>query len=173
MQAQNDAGELYSVECVRDGKDVDSGEDEINNVEHEPEEWLKFWDDMSGKQLDSSRTKRARQDEIERINKMQVWEKVPTARCWERTGKRPVGTRWVDVDKGDQDHPNHRSRLVAQEIKTNAQPELFSATPPLEYVKYLLSRCASRQRKRRGDRGKSKIMIQDVKNAYFYAPAKR
>ena len=93
MQAQNDASKIYSVECVRDNGSSDHGEADLDSVEHEPEEWMKFWDDMSGKQLDPARTRQARQDEIDRVNKMQVWEKVPTAQCWERTGKRPIGTR--------------------------------------------------------------------------------
>eukprot|EP00974_Lingulodinium_polyedra_P010180 977891-Lingulodinium_polyedra.AAC.1 len=50
-----------------------------------------------------------------------------------------MGIRWVGVNKGDQDHPEYRSRLVAKEIKTHRNDELFAATPPLEAKKMLMS----------------------------------
>ena len=34
-----------------------------------------------------------------------------------RHGRGPRYTRWVDVNKGDEDAPNHRSRYVAKEVK--------------------------------------------------------
>ena len=58
---------------------------------------------------------------------------------------------------------------MAKEIKTDNRPELFAATPPLEFIKYLISRCASRQRRARP----SRLMIQDISKAYFFAPATR
>ena len=64
--------------------------------------------------------------------KHQVYEKVPTEECWRETGAAPIGTRWVDVNKGDDGKPEYRSRLVAKEIKTNKREDLFAATPPLE-----------------------------------------
>ena len=50
--------------------------------------------------------------------KHQVYVNVPLKECWEKTGKDPVGTRWVDVNKGDDQKPDYRSRWVAQEIKS-------------------------------------------------------
>ena len=41
-----------------------------------------------------------RHEEMEEV-KHRVYHKVPIKECWERTGKNPIGTRWVDVDKGD------------------------------------------------------------------------
>ena len=75
----------------------------------------------------------------------------------------------MDTNKGDRDHPKIRSRLVAQEINRLKQPELFAATPPVEYIRYLLSRCASSQWTKRPTR----VMLNDVKKAYFNAPATR
>ena len=51
--------------------------------------------------------------------------------CWANTGKDPIGTRWVDVKKGDDVNPEYRSRLVAKEIKRDNREDLFAATPPL------------------------------------------
>ena len=59
--------------------------------------------------------------------------------CWDETGKEPIGTRWVDVNSGDEVNPDYRSRLVAQEIQRDRREDLFAATPPLEAKKLLLS----------------------------------
>ena len=65
--------------------------------------------------------------------------KVPIEECWANTGKEPIGTRWVDVSKGDEANPEYRSRLVAQEIKRDNRDDLFAATPPLEAKQMLMS----------------------------------
>ena len=100
---------------------------------------------------------------------MGVYKKVPIDQCLKRTGRRPIGTRWVDVNKGDLTNAKHRSRLVAQELNVSKMPELFAATPPIECIRYLVSCCASSQWSSKPTR----IMIQDVKKAYFFAPARR
>ena len=41
----------------------------------------------------------------------------------------PIGCRWVDINKGDEDNPEYRSRLVAKEIKKDRNQDLFAATP--------------------------------------------
>ena len=49
--------------------------------------------------------------------------------------------RWADISTGDELHPKYRSRILAKEIKIDTRPELFAATPPLEFIKNLISRC--------------------------------
>ena len=71
-----------------------------------------------------------------------VWTTVPQAKARRQTGKPPIGTRWIDVNKGDTRRPKYRSRLVAKEYKVDARPELFAATPPTEYLRMLLSKAA-------------------------------
>ena len=44
----------------------------------------------------------------------------------------------MDVNKGDEDRPEYRSRLVAKELKTDKRDDLFAATPPLEALKLLI-----------------------------------
>ena len=34
---------------------------------------------------------------------MHVFDKVPIAQCWERTGKAPLKARWVDIDEEARD----------------------------------------------------------------------
>ena len=72
-----------------------------------------FWDDLSGKPLDTEMVLKAREDEMGEFAKHGVYEKVPVSECWNSTGKPPIGTRWVDVNKGDDQNPDYRSRLVA------------------------------------------------------------
>jgi hypothetical protein len=57
----------------------------------------------------------------------------------EKAGRKPIGVKWVDVNKGDEGRPEYRSRLVAKEIKKDKREDLFAATPPLEALKILLS----------------------------------
>ena len=164
-QARLDSADMYSLVC----RDLDDGLYDVGHIQHEPEEWKAYWDDLSGEKLDTELTKAARAEEIEGIKKMKVYEKVPISMCLSETGKRPIGKRWVDTNNGDKSKPKVRSRLVAQEINKFKQPELFAATPPVEYIRYLISCCASSQWTSRPTR----IMTQDVKTAYFYAPATR
>ena len=82
---------------------------------------------------------------------------------------RPIGTRWVDTNKGDKANPKIRSRLVAQELNRSKMPELCAATPPLEFIKFLISLCATSQWTSRPAR----LMVCDVKKAYFDAAATR
>ena len=62
-------------------------------------------------------------------------------------GKPLITTRWVDTNKGSEEEPNYRARLVAREIKKDNRLDLFSATPPLEAMKALISKCAHGQSK--------------------------
>ena len=80
-----------------------------------------------------------------------------------------MGTRWVDTNKGDGKSPKARCRIVAQELKTHTDFELFAATQLVECVTFLLACAASGQRKSRP----SCLMIVGVKKAYFYAPSAR
>ena len=164
-QARMDSADVYSIVC----EDLIDGLYEINHIEHEPEIWKSYWDDISGEKLDRDLTIAARREEIRGVHDMKVYKKVPIKMCISETGKRPIGTRWVDTNKGDKANPKIRSRLVAQELNRFKCPELFAATPPLEFIRYIISRCASSQWSPRPTR----IMINDVKKAYFNAPATR
>jgi hypothetical protein len=47
-------------------------------------------------------------------------------------GGKIIGVRWVDVNKGDSEKPDMRSRLVGQEFNTGKNGELYASTLPLE-----------------------------------------
>ena len=65
--------------------------------------------------------------------------------CRDETDVAPVGVRWIDYGKGDSEHLELRSRLVVQETKRVSSiakddvASTFSATPPLESLRLLLS----------------------------------
>ena len=51
------------------------------------------------------------------VHEKEVYHKVPRREA-EKNHWKVVKTRWIDVNKGDKDNPNHRSRLVAKEFNT-------------------------------------------------------
>ena len=92
------------------------------------------------------------------------------------TGKGPIGTRWIDINEGDELNPDHRSRLVAQQVKySSKEKNIFAATPPLEAQKLLFSMAVTEGIGcQRGEREKGlKLGFIDIYRAYFYAPARK
>ena len=65
----------------------------------------RIWDDISGKELEWALVVAARIEEMEEFRKHGVYIKVPIKECMERTGKKPIGVRWVDINKGDHVSP--------------------------------------------------------------------
>ena len=76
-----------------------------------------FIDERTGQVLDPKRVKTARQEEVEFMRKIALFDVVDLLEAWDRTGKAPVTTRWVDVNKGTEEDPDVRSRFVARDFK--------------------------------------------------------
>ncbi len=93
-------------------------------------QFLDAYDDVSGAPLDPKEVYRARKEEVKFIQDMNLYDKVPVEECWKNTGKAPIGTKWLDISKGDHTNPKYRSRCVAKEIAYDKQEGLFAATPP-------------------------------------------
>ena len=117
------------------------------------------WDDHIGESLDTKKVKEARQLEMEYYDKMHVFDKVPIAPSWERTGKAPLKARRVDIDKGTR----YRSRWVAKQFKGSDSEEWFAATPPIEALRALISHTTSGPKKKA-------LTVCDVSRVSFYAP---
>ena len=140
----------------------------------QPEEG-EFWDSVSGVPLKPQLVKRAREEEMREFSKHGVYVKVPVKECLERTGRKPIGVKWVDINKGDEESPEYRSRLVAKGIKRDKREDLFAATPPLEALKILLSLALTEGTgyvKGREEEG-MKIEFIDIKRAYLQAEVRR
>ena len=100
-------------------------------------------DSVNGQLLLEALVRAARKLELEYFESKQVWEKVPRSEALARTGKRPISVRWIDVNKGDDDDPKLRSRLVAREIRKPGEDPIFAPTPPLESLRTILSLAAT------------------------------
>ena len=93
------------------------------------------YDEYTGLQFDPTLTRKARDSELDFLNKLGTWLVVPRQQAID-DGYKVIGTRWVECNKGDAESPNVRSRLVAQETKrvSSIAPEdvaaTFAATPP-------------------------------------------
>ena len=121
----------------------------------------KFYDNITGAELDRDRVMEARRVETDFFKKMGVFERI-TRDSAVRDNIPIIPVRWVDVDKGT----IYRSRLVAKEFKKCEKPELFAATPPLECMKMLIAKLAMAS-------GKYRMLHVDVSRAYMHAKATR
>ena len=102
-------------------------------------------DDVSGAYLDPVLVAEARKSEMKFFSDMQVYDRVPLFEMLKNQGK-IIKTRWIDVNKGDAQSPNYRSRLVGKEFKTYADDSLYASTPPLEALRLVMSRAATTDR---------------------------
>ena len=157
---------------------MDLGSLEVN-VEGEP--WEEMADELDGDDVDDEvgsdagfdpqLLSAARAEEIQFMHELGVWEQSTSQECWERTGRRPTSTKWVDVDKGRDGEVLVRSRLVARDFKVKGDSrgfDVFAATSSLE-LKRLLFRMARTSGSVGGhDReGPVKLMFIDVKKAHL------
>ena len=72
-----------------------------------------------------------------------VWKKIPRAEAVKR-GWNIIKTKWLDINKGDLEQPDYRSRFVGKEFRQDDGMEgLFAATPPLESLRSLISDAAT------------------------------
>lgn len=124
------------------------------------------YDDITGMPLDRKKVQDARREEIDYVHKKQVWEKITRAEAMRR-GIKIIKTRWIDINKGDDQKPVYRSRFVAKEFNTGEVPGLFAGTPPLEAARYLVHEAAT------WDGTEKVMMINDVARAFFEAAAIR
>ena len=109
------------------------------------------------------------------VKSKQLWVKRPKSECWQRTGRPPVSVRWFDTNKGDNQNPNIRSRLVARQIRHPGQDAVFAPTTLLEALRTLLSLAATdlpgraaRVRDLRSPK-KTQVSFVDISRAYVNA----
>ena len=135
------------------------------------------YDTNTGAELDLEKVAAARKEELDWVQRQCIYKKVD-AEDARKFGKVPITIKWVDRNKGDNERPNYRSRLVCREIKRahNAEhiPEYasFSAMPPLEALKILLSLMVTLKVSKR-NRKPLKVRLIDISRAHFYGQAQR
>ncbi|CAE7031422.1 unnamed protein product [Symbiodinium sp. CCMP2592] len=164
---------------VPDSAPVIDEEEEVFNHLPEASDPIEgpVYDSNTGAELDLEKVAAARKEELEWVRKQDLYEKVPEEQA-KAAGKMPITMKWVDRNKGDNERPNYRSRLVCREVKRakNAEfiPEFasFSAMPPLEAVKLLLSLMVTLKVAKKS-RSPLKLRLIDISRAHFYGKAQR
>ena len=74
-------------------------------------------DNITRERLSLEAVQTARREELEFMDQLAVLRKVSVELCWSETDAKPIGTMWLDINKGDGDRGFIRSRLVATELK--------------------------------------------------------
>ena len=134
-----------------------------------------FRDDISGQVLHDSIVAEAQKKEMDYFDLKQVWELRSKEECMKVTGKKPITVRWVLTNKGDDEQPNYRARLVARQIRHAGIESIFAPTPPLEAVRTVLSLAATRlpgdSEMCRDPASEERIQLSflDISRAYFNA----
>ena len=128
------------------------------------------WDDVKGGRLKMEDLRRARKEEVGYMTTRGIWKVVPVAMCWQNTGEKPIGVRWVDINKGSEEVPDVRCRLVARDFKNKkdaGREDMFAATPPVEAERMALSRAVTRSKRADGRRRIRTFMFIDAKKAHL------
>ena len=89
------------------------------------------------------------------MNKIQLYEEVDAQECWGKTGKAPISTTWVGLNKGTQKAPDVGFRIVARDFKPKGQKDrgdLFAAMPPVEAKRLPFQKAVRENARRRQER---------------------
>eukprot|EP00973_Karenia_brevis_P052095 7235856-Karenia_brevis.AAC.1 len=77
------------------------------------------------------------------MDKFGVWVAASRSDSIKSMGRGLIPTRWVNVNKSSEELPEVRSRILVQETKHVSKhmtaEMVFSATPPLECLRMLIS----------------------------------
>ena len=147
-----DGWQEYASRIKRAKANIPEDKDiEIQEFEADPADFDESMNDdeeLEGAELaediDPKLLEAARKEEIAFMVNLGMWERATYEECKLNTGRGPVSTRWVDVDKGRNGEHDVRSRLVARDFKVRGDGrefDVFAAMPPLE-AKRLLFRMA-------------------------------
>ena len=123
-----------------------------------------YWDDLKSEILDPELAKKARREEVEVFKMREVYELVPRSSV--PRGRKVIGVRWVETNKGSAEQPKVRSRLVAQEFARGKTPEdMYAPTPSLLATRWMVSEATSQ-----GAHGPGGVraMVLDFKRAFLY-----
>ena len=107
--------------------------------------YLEVYDAITGALSDPALVSAGRTEEITFLKQVGAYKYDAISNCKAATGKSPVPTGWVDVNKGDITTPLVRCRWVIKETRhktsmdTSDPSQTFSATPPYEALRFLIS----------------------------------
>ena len=121
--------------------------------------------------LNPEMVKKARKLEMHYMEELKVLEDSDRDACMAETGRPPIPTDWIDINKGDSLRPNYRSRLVCQETRGRSKGRLaatFAATPSCEAFKLQLSLMMTGPRSQ-VERDDDVLVLLDISRAHLTA----
>ena len=80
--------------------------------------------------LDAGKVIEARTKEVTFLSDKRVYDKIPRHQA-QRSKWKIIKTRWIDINKGDDENPVYRSRLVGKEFNDGQMDGLFAPPAPL------------------------------------------
>ena len=96
---------------------------EVNQDEEYAADEREF-DELSGRWLDGDKVTDARSEEISYMEKeLDMFVPATWEECVEETGRPPISTKWVDVNKGTVQNQIIRSRLVARDFRVKDESD--------------------------------------------------
>ena len=134
-----------------------------------------FVDDLTGLPLPPELCRAARKKEIDYFRSKGVWDIRSINEARRVMGRSPISVRWVETNKGDDQTPNIRSRLVAREIRTAGQDSIFAPTPPLESLRMILKMATTdfgngwKVCRDPDSEQRTQVLMVDISRAYFNA----
>ncbi|CAK0861788.1 unnamed protein product, partial [Prorocentrum cordatum] len=141
-----------------------------------PEYYTEIVDNISGAALDPELAAAGRREEMEFPRGLGAYAHDSKQRCREQIGRDPAPVARADVNKGDDRKPNVRNGLCAAETRYRTSMDLgdpsqtFSATPPHEALRMLISFCCS---PRNAEEDQHVLMFLDITRARPHCEMKR
>ena len=134
-----------------------------------------YRDALTGQPLRPELVREARKAELAYFLSKNVWTKVAREEAYAKHGKAPITIKWIDVNKGDDERPQYRSRFVAREVRRKGEASIFAPTPPLEALRTILSMAATnlpgitKPCRDKTSEKRTQISVIDISRAYFNA----
>ena len=124
----------------------------------------------TGEKLDSEEVRKERAKEVRELDEFEVKMEVGESEMRLTPGKK-IWSKWVETRK-DPNSSAIRCRLCATEVNTGeSRSDTFAATPPLKFVRLILSWAASYKPKRA--KPSMIIAVFDISVAFFHGKVRK
>ena len=159
--------------CTIETQMQDREQESIAVVDHEDPsttEAIEAYDARTGERLDSEEVRTGRAKEVRELHEFEVKMEVDESEMRLTPGKN-IWSKWVETRK-DPNSPAIRCRLCAKEVNTGeSRSDTFAATPPLKFVRLILSWAASYKPKRAN--ASMIIAVFDISVAFFHGKVRK
>ncbi len=171
-----DCGCRNTIDWKRPQKKRESDKEKVRYVTTDEHGKRTYWDDTTGTRLPTKLVEEARKEEKRHVDHHQVYDECDVDEAIRITGKGPIATKWIDVNKGDEKNFEVRSRWVAKQLKIHCtEKSPFAATPPLETQKLFFSLAVTDGYGRNVTKTEQGMKMDsiDIRRAFFHAPAQK